>query len=124
MENFFNDTTRLIEPFLGGFMSKHKMDMFVKEPDNIMSQYVVSFDVITSVVAESYIRKVSYINNRTITYWSDGDKVEARCLPTDTYNKEYGLIVCILKKLYGSWTNFENAILTKYAGKAEVYELK
>lgn len=124
MENFFNDTTRLIEPFLGGFMSKHKMDMFVKEPDNIMSQYVVSFDVITSVVAEPYIRKVSYINNRTITYWSDGDKVEARCLPTDTYNKEYGLIVCILKKLYGSWTNFENAILTKYAGKAEVYELK
>ena len=124
MENFFNDTTRLIEPFLGGFMSKHKMDMFVKEPDNIMGQYVVSFDVITSVVAEPYIRKVSYINNRTITYWSDGDKVEARCLPTDTYNKEYGLIVCILKKLYGSWTNFENAILTKYAGKAEVYELK
>ena len=124
MENFFDDTAGLIKPFLGEFMSKHKIDMFAKEADNIMSQHVVSFDVITSVFAESYIRKVSYIGNRTITYWSDGDKVEARCLPTDTYNKEYGLIVCILKKLYGSWTNFENAILTKYAGKAEVYELK
>ena len=113
MENFLDDTAGLIKPFLGEFMS-----------NSIMSQYVVSFDVITSVVAEPYIRKVSYIGNRTITYWSDGDKVEAYCLPTDTYNKEYGLIVCILKKLYGSWTNFENAILTKYAGKAEVYELK
>ena len=124
MENFLDDTAGLIKPFLGEFMCKHKMDMFAKETDNIMSQHVVSFDVITSVVAEPYIRKVSYIENRTITYWSDGDKVEAYCLPTDTYNKEYGLIVCILKKLYGSWTNFENAILTKYAGKAEVYELK
>lgn len=124
MENFLDDTVGLIKPFLGEFMCKHKMDMFAKETDNIMSQHVVSFDVITSVVAEPYIRKVSYIGNRTITYWSDGDKVEAYCLPTDTYNKEYGLIVCILKKLYGSWTNFENAILTRYAGKAEVYELK
>ncbi len=124
MENFFNDNIGLGKPFLGGLTYEYKTDIPTYEMDDNTNKYTISFDIITSIVAEPYIRKVSYINNRTITYWSDGDKVEARCLPTDTYNKEYGLIVCILKKLYGSWTNFENAILTKYAGKAEVYELK
>lgn len=46
-----------------------------------------------------YITKVLYNNPYVITFWSDGTKTMAKAHPEDTYNREFGLTLCILKKL-------------------------
>lgn len=49
-----------------------------------------------------YIDKVMYSNPATIVVWSDGTKTVTKVHGGDVYNPEVGLIMCVLKKLYGS----------------------
>ena len=49
-----------------------------------------------------YIIKVLYNNPATIVFWSDGTKTISKVQKGDTYNKELGLTLCVLKKLVGS----------------------
>lgn len=72
---------------------------------------------------QTKIDKIVYLKDgRTITKWSDGETVVVKCGPHDTYNKEYGLVACILKKLYGSWSNVEERFLNMYIEDAKVIE--
>lgn len=49
-----------------------------------------------------YIDKVMYSNPATIVMWSDGTKTVTKAHGGDVYNPEVGLVMCVLKKLYGS----------------------
>ena len=51
------------------------------------------------VLVGMYITKVIYSNPVTVVFFSDGTKTTSRCQPGDTYNKETGLSICVLKKL-------------------------
>ena len=46
-----------------------------------------------------YITRVLYNDPVTVVFWSDGSKTMSRKHEGDTYNKEFGLSLCILKKL-------------------------
>ena len=46
--------------------------------------------------------KVIFSGPATIAFWPSGDKVVAKCSGDDEYDREKGLMVCLLKKTYGS----------------------
>lgn len=50
-----------------------------------------------------YIKGVRYNAPATIVFWSDGTKTISKCSPNDVYTPETGLIICIAKKLFGSY---------------------
>lgn len=66
-----------------------------------------------------YITKVIYNNPATVVFWSDGKKTTCKCQQGDTYNKEIGLMLCVLKrlasseqvaKLFNDWVTEDNVI--------------
>ena len=63
------------------------------------------------------IRKVIYNPPATIVLWNDGTKTTAKCDNEDNYNKETGLMLCILKKKYGK--KWVKDVLNKYVYHAE-----
>lgn len=85
-------------------------------------------------VENFYIKKVLYKNPVTVVFWSDDTKTVAKIHGGDSYNPESGLVICVLKKLYGnsnvrsllnSWvsedaySNSETVVTSKYARKAD-----
>ena len=46
--------------------------------------------------------KVIFNGPATIAIWPSGDKVVAKCSGDDAYDREKGLMMCLLKKTYGS----------------------
>ena len=50
------------------------------------------------------IKKIMYKPPATIIFWSDDTKTVAVCEKGDTYNRELGFALCVLKKKYGNKT--------------------
>lgn len=50
------------------------------------------------------ITKVIYNPPATIIIWNDGTKTMAKCDNEDTYSKEVGFMLCVMKKKYGNKT--------------------
>ena len=48
------------------------------------------------------IEKIMYKPPATIVFWNDGTKTVAVCEKGDTYNRELGFALCVLKKKYGN----------------------
>ena len=48
-----------------------------------------------------YIKEVIYSDPATIVFWSDNTKTVCKCRYPDTYSKETGLTLCVLKKIFG-----------------------
>ena len=48
------------------------------------------------------IKRVIFNDPATIVFWKDGTKTVAKCCENDTYNKEVGLMACIIKYLTGN----------------------
>lgn len=48
------------------------------------------------------IKKVIFSGPCTIIMWNDGTKTIVRCGPDDEFDKEKGIAMCILKKMFGS----------------------
>lgn len=46
--------------------------------------------------------KVIFSGPATIAIWPSGNKVVAKCSGNDEYDREKGLMMCLLKKAYGS----------------------
>lgn len=46
--------------------------------------------------------KVIFNGPATVAIWPSGDKVVAKCSGNDEYDREKGLMMCLLKKTYGS----------------------
>ena len=52
-----------------------------------------------SINLEDEIEKVTFNDPATIVFWKDGTKTVSKCHKGDTYNKETGLAMCIIRKL-------------------------
>lgn len=59
------------------------------------------------------IKNVIFNNPATIVQWSDGTKTVVKCQKGDTYSKETGLAMAILKKVYGNRGRY-NDIISKW----------
>ena len=51
-------------------------------------------------------KKVIFNEPATIVLWGDGTKTVVKCSPNDTYDREKGLALCYMKKLYGNDNKF------------------
>jgi len=47
--------------------------------------------------------RITYSPPATICYFPDGDKIIAMCGKDDVFSKEVGVMVCIMKKLFGDY---------------------
>jgi hypothetical protein len=65
-----------------------------------------------SVNLEKEIDKVVFNNPATIVFWKDGTKTVAKAHNGDTFNKETGLAMCIVRKLTNN-RNY-NKVFEKY----------
>lgn len=59
------------------------------------------------------IEDVIFSEPATIIKWADGTKTVVKCEDGDTYNKFYGFVCCIAKKIYGNNSRF-NSIANKW----------
>lgn len=61
------------------------------------------------------IKKVLYDipNNTTIVYFEDDTKEIARVIDGDTFDKEVGVMQCIVKKMYGSRSKWLKEVVNK-----------
>ena len=83
-----------------------------QEVDNLLSSiYGIKKDFIS-------IKKVIFNDPATIVYWKDGTKTIVKCQKGDTYDKEKGLALCFMKKLFKNKGNF-NDIFRKYITEEE-----
>lgn len=55
----------------------------------------------TLTATSIYIKKVIYSNPAVIAFWSDGTKTVAKCSESDTYNPEFGLLLCYCYRTIG-----------------------
>lgn len=64
------------------------------------------------------VERISIVPPKTIVYWSDKTKTEA-IADKDPFNEEMGVLICICKKFFGSYSDVEKAI---QMGKEDVRE--
>ena len=50
----------------------------------------------------TYIREVIYNDPAVVVFWNDGTKTVSKCDYGDNFNPEFGLILCVLKKVIGN----------------------
>ena len=68
------------------------------------------------------IKKIMYKPPATIVFWNDGTKTVSVCERGDTYNKELGFALCVLKKKYGN--KMVHEMLDTYVHNANKYSEK
>lgn len=56
------------------------------------------------------ITNVIYNNPATIVYWNDNTKTVVKVQAGDTYNKEHGLVMCCVKKLFRNKGNYNDVL--------------
>lgn len=67
-----------------------------------------------SINLEKEIEKVTFSDPATIVFWKDGTKTVTKCHNGDTFNKETGLAMCIVRKLCNN-RNY-NKVFEKFCG--------
>ena len=64
--------------------------------------------------------RIIYNNPVTICYFADGTKRTATCRGTDQYNKEFGVSVCVIKKIFRRYSNFLKLLDSGYEQPASL----
>lgn len=59
----------------------------------------ISKEISRNIDLEKEIDRVVFNNPATIVFWKDGTKTVTKCSKGDTFNKETGLAMCIIRKL-------------------------
>ena len=59
------------------------------------------------------IKNVKFNGPATIVFWADGTKTVVKCQDGDDYSKEIGLAMCIVKKVFGNTSKY-NDIFKKW----------
>lgn len=54
------------------------------------------------------IKKVIFNDPATVVYWKDGTKTVVKCQSRDIFDKEKGLAMAMIKKIYGNKGNYNN----------------
>lgn len=60
------------------------------------------FTPLTKKINAPEIKNVIFNEPATIVFWADGSKTIVKCQEGDTYSKEVGLAMAIVKKIYGN----------------------
>ena len=102
---------------------KEIIDIINKEENykfgGAFTSYKIGKDNLTAT--SIYINRVIYSNPAVIVFWSDGTKTVAKCSKQDTYNPEFGLLLCYcyrtigkekVAKLIHDWVMYENGVRT------------
>jgi hypothetical protein len=71
----------------------------------------VSMDWVKRAMSSDYLKNfkpihIIYNNPATICYFADGDKIVVKCSEGERYVPEYGVMACVVKKIYGSRAKF------------------
>lgn len=66
----------------------------------------------SNINLDKEIDHVVFNNPATIVFWKDGTKTVTKCHSEDTFNKETGLAMCIIRKLTGN--KHYNTVFEKY----------
>ena len=84
----------------GGFESPSEADLKcgAAMAEAVIDRFVPAMERMLGVPPE----KVIFNGPATIAIWPSGDKVVAKCSGNDVYDREKGLMMCLLKKTYGS----------------------
>ncbi len=85
--------------------------LLAEEICNNWKNYLIIREENTAHLPE--IERVIFNEPATIVLWKDKTKTVVMCQPEDTYSKETGLALCIVKKLYGNSGKY-NDIFKKY----------
>ena len=64
------------------------------------------------------IKNVKFNGPATIVFWADGTKTVVKCQDGDDYSKEVGLAMCIVKKVFGNTSKY-NDIFKKWCPSYE-----
>ena len=64
------------------------------------------------------IKNVKFNGPATIVFWEDGTKTVVKCQDGDDYSKEIGLAMCIVKKVFGNTSKY-NDIFKKWCPSYE-----
>lgn len=99
------------------------MPIFLSEPKEItiklehpkMSAFLITSTLMPTSADDinNAIRRVIFNDPATIVQWIDGSKTVVKCHTGDVYDKEKGLMACIIKKLTGN-TGRWNEILKEW----------
>ena len=54
------------------------------------------------------IKNVKFNGPATIVFWADGTKTVVKCQDGDDYSEEVGLAMCIVKKVFGNTSKYNN----------------
>lgn len=63
---------------------------------------------IKTVPREYRIDKVIFNGPATIVFWQDGTKTVVKCGPNDVFDKEKGIAMCFVKKIYQNKGKYNN----------------
>ncbi len=81
--------------------------------DDIKEEYNLKENNISrNIDLNKEIEKVVFSDPATIVFWKDGTKTVTKCVTGDTFNKETGLAMCIIRKLCNN-KHFNN-VFEKY----------
>lgn len=68
----------------------------------------------SNIDLDKLISDVRYYNDTvTVVHWKDGTTTKSRCQNNDTFNKELGLAMCIIRKVVNNRSY--NKVFKKYA---------
>ena len=80
--------------------------------DSFLDTVLAFVGIGKSVNLENEISSVTFNDPATIVFWKDGTKTVTKCRKGDTFNKETGLAMCIIRKLCNN-RNY-NSVFKKY----------
>jgi hypothetical protein len=74
------------------------------------------WDNVDKLVSSNTLKpsRIIFNNKSTICYFPDGDKVVVTCHEGEAYEKEVGVMACIMKKLYGTRAEFLRTVHNGY----------
>lgn len=80
--------------------------------DSFLDTVLASVGIGKPVNLENEISSVTFNDPATIVFWKDGTKTVTKCRKGDTFNKETGLAMCIIRRLCNN-RNY-NSVFKKY----------
>lgn len=80
--------------------------------DGIAEEDEAEVSISQNIDLEKEIKNVVFNDPATIVFWKDGTKTVTKCHAGDTFNKETGLAMCIIRKLCNN-KHFNN-VFEKY----------
>ena len=84
-----------------------------KDAEEKLKKETIQFNKKVADGINNDIKQVIFNDPATIIVWKDGHKTVVKCEKGDTYNKEFGLALCLIKEFFNN-TGAYNKIFEKW----------